>query len=98
MRCVLYVILHNQSMQIGTRDLESASCTVARRDHPGKDGKLAGVPLLADQLVPQVQDLLDQVQSSLLEDARQFRDSNIVDVQSYSELQEAVAQGTCCAQ
>lgn len=48
-----------------------------------------------------MQSLLDEVQASLLRQAREFRDANIVDVSSYEELQAAVAEGAllgkgCC--
>ena len=48
-----------------------------------------------------LQGLLDEVQASLLRQAREFRDANIVDVSSYEELQAAVAEGAlrgkgCC--
>ncbi len=42
---------------------------------------------------PSLQGLLDEVQDSLLRQAREFRDANIVDVSSYEELQAAVAEG-----
>ncbi|KAL3529220.1 hypothetical protein ACH5RR_008542 [Cinchona calisaya] len=53
-------------------------------------------------LAAYVKDLLDEIQSSLLGRATSFRDSNIVDVSSYDELKEAIAQGKwargpCCA-
>lgn len=41
----------------------------------------------------QLQGLLDDIQASLLAQARAFRDDNIVDVSSYDELKEAVAAG-----
>lgn len=37
--------------------------------------------------------LLEQLQAVYLDDARAFRDANIVDVTSYEQLKEAVAQG-----
>lgn len=40
-----------------------------------------------------LQGLLEDVQASLLREAREFRDANIVDVSSYEELQAAVAEG-----
>lgn len=43
--------------------------------------------------VASLQGLLEDVQASLLREAREFRDANIVDVSSYEELQAAVAEG-----
>ena len=40
-----------------------------------------------------VQGLLDEIQAGMLAQAKEFRDSNIVDVGSYAELQAAVAEG-----
>ncbi|MCI04756.1 proline-tRNA ligase-like, partial [Trifolium medium] len=40
-----------------------------------------------------VKDKLDEIQSSLLERAIAFRDSNIVDVSTYDDLKAAISQG-----
>ncbi|KAK2080521.1 hypothetical protein QBZ16_000374 [Prototheca wickerhamii] len=80
-------------IEIGARDLESASCVLARRDRPGKQGKERGVALAPESLVPHVQTQLEEIQAALLEDATRFRDGNIVDVSSYAELRAAVDQG-----
>ena len=65
---------------------------LARRDQ-GKEGKQAGVALAAESLVPRVQALLQEIQEALLAAATAHRDANIVDVGSYEELKEAVAEG-----
>lgn len=69
----------------------------ARRDVPGKEGKQFGVPLEAGAFVAHVSALLDDIQASLLRQAQEFRDANIVEVASYEELQAAVAEGGCRA-
>ena len=43
--------------------------------------------------VARIQELLSQIQDGLLREARDFRDSNIQDVSTYEELQEAVSKG-----
>ena len=77
-------------MEIGPRDVENGNAALARRDVPGRAGK---------QFVPQagivevVRDLLADIQRSLLDDARSFRDAHIVDVADYGQLQEAIEAG-----
>ncbi|KAG6422565.1 hypothetical protein SASPL_119142 [Salvia splendens] len=80
-------------IEIGPRDVSNGSVVVCRRDIPGKQGKVFGISMESSALVAYVKGMLDEVQSSLLESAKSFRDSNIVDVSSYSELKEAIAQG-----
>ncbi|KAL2527342.1 Class II aaRS and biotin synthetases superfamily protein [Abeliophyllum distichum] len=80
-------------IEIGPRDVSSGSVVVSRRDIPGKQGKVFGISMESSSLVPYVKDKLDEIQSSLLGMATSFRDSNIVDVCSYAELKEAIAQG-----
>ena len=77
-------------MEIGPKDVENSNAVLARRDVPGRAGK---------QFVPQagivevVRELLDEIQHSLLEDARAFRDAHIVDAASYAELQAIIEAG-----
>lgn len=52
-----------------------------------------GVPMEPEAFVAHIQQLLDDVQSILLAEATAFRDANIVDVSSYDELKEVVAEG-----
>ncbi|XP_022887080.1 proline--tRNA ligase, chloroplastic/mitochondrial-like [Olea europaea var. sylvestris] len=80
-------------IEIGPRDVSSGSVVVCRRDIPGKQGKVFGISMESSSLVPYVKDKLDEIQSTLLGLAMSFRDSNIVDVLSYAELKEAIAQG-----
>ncbi|XP_059312328.1 proline--tRNA ligase, chloroplastic/mitochondrial-like isoform X1 [Lycium ferocissimum] len=80
-------------IEIGPRDVSSGTVVISRRDVPGKEGKVFGISMDPSALVAYVKDKLNEVQSSLLERATTFRDSNIVDVYSYNELKEAIAQG-----
>lgn len=64
--------------------------TVACR--PGKEGKQFGVPMEGAAFVGHVQQLLEDIQANMLDDARAFRDANIVDVKSYDELKTAIAE------
>lgn len=80
-------------IEIGPRDVSSNCVVVSRRDIPGKAGKVFGISMEPSTLVAYVKENLDEIQSSLLEKAISFRDSNIVDVNSYEELKAAIASG-----
>ncbi|XP_022764530.1 proline--tRNA ligase, chloroplastic/mitochondrial-like isoform X2 [Durio zibethinus] len=80
-------------IEIGPRDVSSASVVISRRDVPGKQGKVFGISMEPSILEAYVKDRLDEIQSSLLEKAITFRDSNIVDVSSYKELKEVISLG-----
>ncbi|KAJ6735268.1 PROLYL-TRNA SYNTHETASE [Salix purpurea] len=80
-------------IEIGPRDVLSASVVISRRDVPGKQGKVFGISMEPSILEAYVKDKLDEIQSSLLGRATSFRDSNIVDVSSYDELKAAITIG-----
>ncbi|KAE8733907.1 Proline--tRNA ligase [Hibiscus syriacus] len=80
-------------IEIGPRDVSSGSVVISRRDVPGKQGKVFGISMEPSILEAYVKDRLDEIQSSLLQKAISFRDSNIVDVSSYEELKEAISLG-----
>ncbi|TKW30576.1 hypothetical protein SEVIR_2G047200v4 [Setaria viridis] len=80
-------------IEIGPRDVTNKSVVVSRRDVPGKQGKEFGVSMEPSILVNHIKGRLDDIQASLLQKAITFRDSNIVDVSSYGELKEAIAEG-----
>ncbi len=77
-------------MEIGPKDIDKHSVVLARRDIPGKEGKQF---VSQDGLLDSVKTLLDAVQANLLEDARQFRDSNITDTTTYDELRAVIDAG-----
>ncbi|TKY45241.1 Proline--tRNA ligase [Spatholobus suberectus] len=80
-------------IEIGPRDVASGSVVISRRDIPGKQGKVFGISMEPSNLEAYVKDKLDEIQSSLLERAIAFRDSNIIDVSTYDELKSAISQG-----
>ncbi|XP_027922493.1 proline--tRNA ligase, chloroplastic/mitochondrial [Vigna unguiculata] len=80
-------------IEIGPRDVASGSVVISRRDIPGKQGKVFGISMEPSNLEAYVKDKLDEIQSSLLERAIAFRDSNIVDVSTYSDLKAAISEG-----
>lgn len=77
-------------MEIGPRDVEKNNAVLARRDLLGRKGKQF---VSQDGIVEAVQSLLDDIQSSLLEDARAFRDAHIADAATYDELRSVVDGG-----
>lgn len=79
--------------EVGPRDVAAGTLVLARRHLPGREGKLAGVPLAPDLLVPALRAALDEVQAGLLAQATAFRDERVVDAWSLQELRDAVSSG-----
>ena len=77
-------------IEIGPKDVEKNSVALARRDKPGKEGK----SFVSQENLPEtIRDTLTTIQSSLLERAFTFRDSNIHDPDNFTELSTAVQDG-----
>ena len=77
-------------IEIGPKDVEKNSVALARRDKPGKEGK----SFVSQENLPEtIRDTLTTIQSSLLERAFTFRDSNIHDPGNFAELSTAVQDG-----
>lgn len=75
-------------VELGPKDLAANACVLARRDVPGRDGKQMGVPL-AD--APQrIVELLKAMQTALFDRAKQFRDANSFEVNSYDEFKKKI--------
>ncbi|MCY3834545.1 MAG: proline--tRNA ligase [Chloroflexi bacterium] len=77
-------------MEVGPRDVENNKAVLARRDVMGRAGKQF---VSQDGIIKAAQDLLADIQRSLLDDAREFRDAHIQNASSYAELREIVAAG-----
>lgn len=77
-------------IEIGPRDVANRTVMTARRDQPGREGKMI-VPM--DEIEARIPALLDTVQQAIYNRAAAFRDSHTVDVSSYEELKEAVETG-----
>jgi prolyl-tRNA synthetase len=77
-------------IEIGPKDVAKGTVALTRRDKPWREGKSfapqAGV-------VAAVNDLLTDIQRSMLERATAFRDSHIFDPKDYAELTEVVQNG-----
>jgi len=77
-------------VEIGPKDVEKKSVALARRDKPGKEGKTF---VSQENLAGTIQEMLVTIQTSLLERATSFRDSNIHDPQDLSDLASVVQNG-----
>jgi prolyl-tRNA synthetase len=78
-------------VEIGPRDVAQNTVVLARRDMPGKSGKLFGVPM--ENAGEQVEKLLSEIQLALLQRATDFREAHISDVNNYAELKEVIEAG-----
>ncbi len=77
-------------LEIGPKDVEKNSVALARRDVPGKEGK---VFVSQEGIVATVQTLLTDIQAGMLAKATAFRDSNMFDPKDFNELVEVVQKG-----
>ena len=78
-------------VEIGPRDVAKKAVVLARRDVPGREGKIFGVPV--EEAPARIARMLTEIQAALLQRATEFRDANIHDVTSYEELKEVVGAG-----
>jgi prolyl-tRNA synthetase len=77
-------------LEIGPKDVQSGSVTLARRDRPGREGKST----VSQQGLPEtIRALMNDIHRSLLERATAFRDAHIFDPKDYAEFQEVVQRG-----
>jgi len=77
-------------LEIGPRDVQGNSVMSARRDVPGRDGKQI-LPL--EGLEMAIAELLENIQSSMLEAATTFRDERLHECATYDELKKIVGDG-----
>ena len=71
-------------VEIGPKDIEKSACVVARRDVPGKEGKQFGVALAG--AAEHIAKLLRDIQKSLYDRAKKFRDERIVTANTLDEF------------
>jgi prolyl-tRNA synthetase len=81
-------------VEIGSKDVANNSVALARRDIPGKAGKMF-VP--QDGLDERIKLLLNEIQASLLQQAKTFLHSNIRECNTWDEVREAVQDGWALA-
>jgi prolyl-tRNA synthetase len=75
-------------VELGPKDLANKACVVARRDLPGKEAKEMGVPLVAAPA--RIVAILKVMQKNLFERAKQYRDANSFEVNSYDEFKKKI--------
>ena len=77
-------------VELGPKDVAKQSAVLARRDRPGKEGKISA-PLAG---LPQtIEALLAEIQQSLHDKALAFRKANTHDANTYEDLKKAVESG-----
>ncbi len=77
-------------VELGPKDLEKNACVLARRDLPGKEAKMFGVPLA--EAPAKIVSLLRAMQQDLFDRAKKFRDANSFEVNSYDEFKKKIEE------
>jgi prolyl-tRNA synthetase len=77
-------------VELGPKDLAKGACVLARRDLPGKEAKEFGVPL--EKAAARIGELLRAMQTALFEKARNYRDANTHEVNSYDEFKKLIEE------
>lgn len=77
-------------LEIGPKDVEKGNAVLARRDVPGKEGKMF---VSQDGLAARVTALLDEIHDNLLHEAAVFRDENIHTVTTYDHFKQVIDDG-----
>ena len=77
-------------VELGPKDLAQNACVLARRDLPGKEAKMMGVPLGAAPA--KIAALLKEMQTALFEKAKAFRDANTYPVDSYDDFKKKIEE------
>jgi prolyl-tRNA synthetase len=75
-------------VELGPKDLEKNACVLARRDRPGKENKVTGVPLA--EAPTRIDAMLRQMQEDLFECARRHREQFSFEVNSYEEFKKKI--------
>jgi prolyl-tRNA synthetase len=77
-------------VELGPKDVAKAAAVLARRDRPGREGKISA-PLAG---MPQtIEKLLVEIQQALYDKALAFRKGNTHDAKTYDDLKKAVENG-----
>jgi prolyl-tRNA synthetase len=78
-------------VELGPKDIEKSACVLARRDMPGKEAKMFGVPLTEAPM--KIVSLLKEMQTALYEKAKKYRDENLFEVDSYDDFKSRIDGG-----
>jgi prolyl-tRNA synthetase len=81
-------------LELGPKDVAQGTVALARRDRPGKEGK---VVVAQDGLEARVGEILDDVQRSLYERALAFRRDNTHEPKTYEEMKDILQSGWALA-
>jgi len=73
---------------LGPKDLEKSACVLARRDLPGKEAKMFGVPLA--EAPTRIVALLKEMQQALFDRAKKYRDEATYEVNSYDDFKKKI--------
>src|SRR5437879_12982918 len=77
-------------IEIGPKDLTKNTVVLARRDKPGKEGKLS---INQDALAGAVGEMLAAIQKSLYDRALAFREAKTLDTENYDDFKSAIESG-----
>jgi prolyl-tRNA synthetase len=77
-------------VEIGPKDVAKGTVAVSRRDKPGREGKAF---IEQAGLTEHIARLLEEIQQSLFDRARAFRDEHTFEAESYDDFKEKVGQG-----
>jgi prolyl-tRNA synthetase len=77
-------------VELGPKDVAKQAAVLARRDRPGREGKVSA-PLAG--MLAAIEKLLTEIQQALHDKALAFRKANTHDATTYDELKKAVEMG-----
>ena len=77
-------------VELGPKDLAQNACVLARRDMPGKEAKMMGVPLAAAP--EKIVGLLKDMQKAFFDKAKTYRDANCYEVNAYEEFKKKLEE------
>ena len=77
-------------VELGPKDLASNACVLGRRDKPGKENKVMGVPLA--EAPTRIDAMLRQMQSDLFESARKHREKFTCEVDCYDDFRRLIEE------
>ena len=81
-------------IELGPKDVAKQSAVLARRDRPGKEGKVSAS---LQDLPSTVEKLLAEIQQAMHDKALAFRKANTHDARDYQEFKKAVESGFALA-
>src|SRR5262249_9122009 len=77
-------------VELGPKDLAQSACVLARRDLPGKEAKMMGVPLAAAP--GKIVATLKEMQTALCTRAKAYRDANTCEVDSWDDFKKKIEE------